>query len=1287
MLDPPLFLRYREAGSLDPYISCIVSVDNIVVSGNTFGALRLHKPSVSLLLHTHHGSITAIRATKCRNPHLSDYIYLICGTSFGCIYIHLVKVNNAISSAVMYKFRVESPIVGITLHPKYDMSNIKGYCERRTYDIHDHMKLVDEVDWGKIERYNDFRNSFIFATKKGMIYLLRKCRYKNSDDIVVTVLSHFNTLCRDICLSWNYDLVAWCDYYGVQIFSVIDQIPIAFLSYEIPVYPRDLNINRLAINRPRTLSQYMVSDDLYVSSDDSSSISSQEYTENDEADVGINKDMLNEVVKTHFVSDKYMEVDYTNFPFQAASLCWLSKNDLLVGYHNVVQCVSFTSLRFRGYGENRNVLLKGEFDLLDTTHTQKALGGTLSHAQSFNIGAFVKPRSSSLRAYLAYTIEMPENATVLFLSSHGLDNRFSILYSLNRVDSQTNFKMEQKRFHKKDGRFTVDLYCSPDKESLIFETFDNCTYYRKINESFAQCVRSGSKNKIEMKHLTHVVCDIDNDECKILWKQQLSIYSVLCLDYRNFQHCLKPFDYIPVQKLSSRFTDYCNRAASPYIMFHAKGSGIYLSPYSILCYNSSKGSGSFGTIYIANMGKMVSVEPCDLKGHMDQLMEHGMFSKAIQHIVYYRKMLYATEFDGYLLNIFTVGIQTLLSKSYLNIKAISRFTLLYIRCCNDLVSSDVKEFFFQKIFDHFYAFCKVNILIGYILPPDLGEYFLSLNSYKSMIKTFIDGFRGNEFLTILRIVSFWKLDEGDVRKVFCVLRQGLIEHICALKFNDLEVSSCLVDNELLAKDFSLGVISQDQRRERKEMLDEILEQCNEITLETVRFSCYTGVVKDNVASDFELLKSYLSRGSESLLHIFKRSTLSPSTIAGLLSFGTLLYNCGYYELSFIFFLHSKSPLVFEIAKRIYGANQNTQVIFRAAYFLYSIDSNEASKVFMLESSKSPKVIKTIVEILGKHEPFLWSYLQMLYTGDLLSVDLYPIYVEHLAVRNTEEIISFIKSAENTLKNDVDLIHNCIASLNNAMHKVTLSLHSKNLDSWVVMKNISEIYVAKAYLLSLSDHPSKEVVDILTFSILLGHEAYNKSDVVSSLERFSLALQRTFGGNGSNEMLYKFIKFMDGGHYGKHGLVKAAIFCGELAEVQSELFKSDLKYLKKSFMNTKGRGMVFYTDFKSTNSMKPNAVKRYSTCFLCHSIDARFFDCNKFSNIIHTLAKGIENVDLLKDPGGNKILHFFCGHVSHEYCQIKIINCAIQLKNTVETQDCDYRIKNVESVCLLCLSNS
>ncbi|GIX62450.1 GTP-binding Era, putative [Babesia caballi] len=113
------FVRYDSIADVDPFTSAVAAHGRVRVTGTLYGDLFLLSGGRRGVISSHHGAIVEVQVRKCPPDELENFIYVVCATSVGYIYVHLVCITDLAASRVLYKFRTGDGIIALALHPKF----------------------------------------------------------------------------------------------------------------------------------------------------------------------------------------------------------------------------------------------------------------------------------------------------------------------------------------------------------------------------------------------------------------------------------------------------------------------------------------------------------------------------------------------------------------------------------------------------------------------------------------------------------------------------------------------------------------------------------------------------------------------------------------------------------------------------------------------------------------------------------------------------------------------------------------------------------------------------------------------------------------------------------------------------------------------------------------------------------------------------------------------------------------------------------------------------------------
>ncbi|GBE60145.1 GTP-binding Era, putative [Babesia ovata] len=112
-------VRYDSITDVDPFTSAVAAHGDVIVTGTQYGDLILIYGNRRELICSYHGAIVDVQLRWCSSELLRDFVYVVCATSLGYIYVHLVCVTNIAASRVIYKIRTGQEVTALALHPSF----------------------------------------------------------------------------------------------------------------------------------------------------------------------------------------------------------------------------------------------------------------------------------------------------------------------------------------------------------------------------------------------------------------------------------------------------------------------------------------------------------------------------------------------------------------------------------------------------------------------------------------------------------------------------------------------------------------------------------------------------------------------------------------------------------------------------------------------------------------------------------------------------------------------------------------------------------------------------------------------------------------------------------------------------------------------------------------------------------------------------------------------------------------------------------------------------------------
>ncbi|UKJ88465.2 hypothetical protein MACJ_000909 [Theileria orientalis] len=281
------FNSYERLGDIDPNITSISYLDNVVFLANSYGDIKIIDGKGSQILHNHNGEITALIAKRCCKTEEEDIVYLLSGTSIGNVYVHLVFLNRIWDSRVLYKFQTGYSVFSICLHPKYRIYNFKRLNRRLTVDFNEEV-LKNYDYWSNLQNSSISPESFIIALSNGNIYLVYNALSTNGDHIerrevsrskqeaynenyVIVYVSQYSPYVN-MKVNWYKNYISWMDKNGFYIHQLPNLESILFITTQFFNNPnrRKTRVKETVDEKNvNYLSNIIDNGDLYASTDES----------------------------------------------------------------------------------------------------------------------------------------------------------------------------------------------------------------------------------------------------------------------------------------------------------------------------------------------------------------------------------------------------------------------------------------------------------------------------------------------------------------------------------------------------------------------------------------------------------------------------------------------------------------------------------------------------------------------------------------------------------------------------------------------------------------------------------------------------------------------------------------------------------------------------------------------------------------------------------------------------------------------------------------------------------
>ncbi|UKK00858.2 hypothetical protein MACK_000932 [Theileria orientalis] len=281
------FNSYQRFRDIDPNITSISYLDNVVFLGNSYGDIKIIGGKGSEILHNHNGEVTALIAKRCCKTEEEDVVYLLSGTSIGNVYVHLVFLNRISDSRILYKFETGYSVFSICLHPKYRIYNFKRINRRLTVDFNEEV-LKNYDYWSNLQNSSISVESFIIALSNGNIYLvynalsingyhnerreaIRSKREQYKEKYVIVYVSQYSPYVN-MKVNWYKNYITWMDKNGFYIHQLPNFESILFISIQFFSNPnRRKTREKEAVNEKNVnyLSNIIDNGELYASTDES----------------------------------------------------------------------------------------------------------------------------------------------------------------------------------------------------------------------------------------------------------------------------------------------------------------------------------------------------------------------------------------------------------------------------------------------------------------------------------------------------------------------------------------------------------------------------------------------------------------------------------------------------------------------------------------------------------------------------------------------------------------------------------------------------------------------------------------------------------------------------------------------------------------------------------------------------------------------------------------------------------------------------------------------------------
>ncbi|GFE54341.1 transcriptional regulator, putative [Babesia ovis] len=446
----------------------------------------------------------------------------------------------------------------------------------------------------------------------------------------------------------------------------------------------------------------------------------------------------------------------------------------------------------------------------------------------------------------------------------------------------------------------------------------------------------------------------------------------------------------------------------------------------------------------------------------------------------------------------------------------------------------------------------------------------------------------------------------------------------------------------------------------------LLRELQRIDLEHLGPHVATVGTKQWSPSDYELLSFQLHWGKGGVGE-FARRDYGPPSRAAIMAVATLLSRVGKHKESFVFNLHAQSQNALALANILCDTEPGAlHDVMSAAIQLYRINPQVAN-ILMVEKFNTGTYIDQVVQILASEPKHLFSYLNGIHSEAKLPHEYLPLYLGLIAIFKPTEIISFLILHKRNVEMDRPLADHFIRLLREArrIHRLgDLTTQCPNIQTelymaeafvgWVGHKPWDVVYTSvmmalRLELMSRDNMPWKHLPSSYIHKRLveLLHKVFEPSSVAAISRRVVKECGRKWIGesqqsNDAIELYLYHIRYSMG-----------------ILDLQHRQHSDTIRDISKKLLTVAKRGIVF--SGTQTNPTQDGVVVANCTyvCAICNSASiATHSAVNRIAQIIRTVqdrCTGI--VTYLEQPVISNTLYFFCGHIAHEYCQVRVINAA------------------------------
>ncbi|KAK2197704.1 hypothetical protein BdWA1_000707 [Babesia duncani] len=984
---PHLYMQYESIGALDPCVLHMASCDGLVVTANNCSVLHLLKDGTRHFLYAHYGGIVHVEIQLDATANPNSYL-VVCATAPGFIYVHRIKIQgHCVICRVACKWRLGSQILGLGVSESFSKNMSSSLKTKQTLDMCKLVQNAKELDWDQKAGCKRYKYLVCFALSNGGIYSIAAHKHEHLE-LCVNVLDAIKPKSTQIKFAWRRNLVAWSHADGVQVYSLESKMPIAFVKCPNLVHPRDV-VNSGSIDTS-TVAEIVANcdQDKMLNTPTESSCESDNENGPCECSRQHNYSMQMSII-SHSMCNKH-EAVLGNISKSYLNLAWIDAHQLVIGCKDIVQGIEIVPAD--------GTCLKSPY--LPKSNRWRYLMCTRTFSRNWIPKRVHANKKISYRGYLAFKRTLPGCRIQSIEAGSNASGTFSILCSI--VDE--NLPHHHGMHEIKKIQSTPFNKWSDTGPRLRFGVFDSCLEHRDVTISNVSSLLHANKCQFCRTALVQFVCKFQNHRMDTISKQHLTIYSFMCSDYRNFEHCLLP--NLQTSVIMPFYTaQYCDNAPS------------LGGPLDIVT-SVNLTDGNSGTImYLACRNSLVAISACTLKEYILQLCKHQLYPEAMEHLSNCNDPECIEEM---MVKVLDEGLYCFFAcpNPGFAIYPAMHLALVYIKLID---SFNLGETNLRRLVLGFAMYGKLGLLMSYMfsdnscMPPVVLDTIVEADPSS---------------LVLLRLVAFGNLDAPNAKKIACKLTRLVL----GIKVNANYNSKALVD-------CSVPKYTEPDP-EYIQFLNEVACKCSKLEFDPLKQQKGTPPPIDN-CSDFEILQYFLQgKGSfynqYTIFTEFQSSQLGPHARAALLALGMLLFRFGHLPQSLECLILSQFPLALKVANLLCELGHGELVLGRIK-FLFSINPEMACRLCLDYFNDS------IDDIKLAHSEQWHMLLVLLYEAGALSNEYQCQLLKSMCMHDPIGFLMALQQSDWTL--DHNICRELLQCIHNRLESSKLFLYQRIQLGW------------------------------------------------------------------------------------------------------------------------------------------------------------------------------------------------------------------------------------------------